>query len=81
MVYRAIDNNLIPEIGKVYPYEYKGKLRVGECIENPDSPRGYKWAMRNLHTGKIEFPYCLQVYEPETKLYEIGVKTVEFELI
>lgn len=73
MIYREISNSLPDgnvEVGKYYAYEYKGKLHVGKAIPNP-SKRGYPWAMENAHTGKIEFPYCLDIYEPETECREV----------
>ena len=44
------------EIGKIYAYLYNGRLCVGEAIKNPNEQSGYKWAMVNVHTRKIEFP-------------------------
>lgn len=62
------------EIGKIYAYLWRGKLRIGEAIDNPDKNSGYVWAMKNVYTGKVEYPYQLDIIVPNTEFYEIVAK-------
>lgn len=59
------------EMGKIYAYFYKGRLCVGEAVKNPDRTSGYEWAMKNVYTGKIEFPYCMDIIVPNSEYKEI----------
>ena len=68
---REIEYNPLVEIGKYYAYESKGKLCVGQAIKNPN-PVGYSWAMQNLNTGKIEYPYSQEVFITEEPCKRIG---------
>jgi len=65
------------EIGKIYAYLYKGRLRVGEAIK-ADETSGLKWAMKNVYTGKIEYPYQMYIIVPNSEFKEIKVK-IEYE--
>ena len=66
------------EIGKMYAYLYKGRLCVGEAIKNPDGKSGYEHAMKNVYTGKIEYPYQMNIIEPNSEYKEIKAK-IEYE--
>lgn len=67
------------EIGKIYAYLYKGRLRVGETIKNPDETSGFEWAMKNVYTGKIEYPYHqMNIIVPNSEYKEIKAK-IEYE--
>jgi len=61
-IVREIENGSQVEIGKFYVYEYHNILHVGEAVP---SKKGYKWAMRNLNTNNIEYPYNSEVFETE----------------
>ena len=71
-ILREIHNNPMVEIGKFYAYEYKGKLHVGEAVENPSGHIAYKWAMKDLNTGKIHYPYSQQVFITGESCLEIS---------
>ena len=62
------------EIGKIYAYLYKGRLCIGEAIKNPTNRPGYNWAMKNVYTGKIEYPYQMDIVVPNTEFKEVTVK-------
>ena len=64
------------EIGKIYAYLYKDRLCVGEAVKNPDEKSGYEWAMKNVYTGKIEYPLQMYVIEPNSKFKEVKAKIV-----
>lgn len=64
----------IIEIGKIYAYLYKGKLRIGKAVKNTANRSGYDWAMKNVYTGKIEFPYQMDVIVPNTEFKEVTAK-------
>ena len=66
------------KIGKIYAYLYKGRLCVGKAVKNPDKKSGYEWAMKNVHTGKFEYPYQMCIIEPDSKFKEVKVK-IEYE--
>lgn len=70
-ILREIHNNPMVEIGKFYAYEYKGKFFVGEAVENPSERVSYKWAMKDLNTGKIHYPYSQQVFIPGESCSEV----------
>lgn len=77
-VLRELENNPVIEIGKFYAYEYRDMLHVGEAVPC-ENKGGYTWAMKNLNTGKIEYPYTQQVFiteEPCLEVY-IGYTTKE----
>lgn len=61
---REVEYNPVVEIGKYYAYESHGKLCVGQAIKNPN-PEGYSWVMKNLNTGKIDYPYSQEVFITE----------------
>ena len=63
-VLRELENNPNVEIGKFYAYEYKHELHVGEAVKC-ENKGGYTWAMRNLNTNKIEYPYTQEVFKTE----------------
>ena len=69
---REIEYNPIVEIGKYYAYESHENLCVGQAIENP-IPHSYKWAMKNLNTGKIEYPYSQEVFITEEPCKRIAL--------
>lgn len=77
-VLRELENNPMVEIGKFYAYEYKDMLHVGEAV-TCENKGGYTWAMKNLNTGKIEYPYTQQVFITEEPCLEayIGYTTKE----
>jgi hypothetical protein len=70
-ILREIHNNPMVEIGKFYAYEYKGKFFVGEAVENPSERVSYEWAMKDLNTGKIHYPYSQQVFIPGESCSEV----------
>lgn len=70
----SVDN---VEIGKIYAYLWQGRLRVGEAISNPVNS-GYSWAMKNVYTGKIEYPYSGNIIVPNTEFKEITVR-IDYE--
>ena len=72
-VLRELNSNPVVEIGKFYAYEYKGKLFVGEAVKNPSEEAGYKWAMKDLNTGKIHYPYSQQVFIPGESCLEVSL--------
>lgn len=72
-ILREINNNPMVEIGKFYAYEYKGRLFVGEAVKNPSERAAYKWAMKDLNTGKIHYPYSQQVFIPEESCLEFSL--------
>ena len=59
------------EIGKHYAYLYHNRLCVGEAVKNPDEKSGYEWAMRNCITGKVQYPYQMDVIVPNSKIKEV----------
>jgi len=63
------DNDI--EIGKYYAYEKDGKLHIGKAVKNPAKHSVYPWAMKNLNTGKIEYPYYRQIVTPESTCSEV----------
>ncbi len=62
------------EIGKTYAYLYNGKLCIGEAIKNPANRPAYNWAMKNVYTGKIEYPYQMDIVVPNTEFKEVTAK-------
>ena len=42
----------IVEMGKIYAYLWRGKLRIGEAVKNPTERPGYDWAMKKLKAHK-----------------------------
>ena len=69
----AVENVVI---GETYAYIHKGRLCVGEAIQHPTNKPGdgYTWAMKNLHTGKIQYPYAMDLIVPNSRLYEVEAK-------
>ena len=59
------------EMGKIYAYFYKGRLRIGEAVKNPTERPGYDWAMKNVYTGKIEYPYHMDIIMPNSEYKEV----------
>lgn len=72
-VLRELNNNPLVEIGKYYAYEHGGKLHVGKAVKNPSENPVYKWAMEDLNTGKIHYPYSQQVFIPEESCLEVSL--------
>ena len=64
----------IIKLGEIYAYLYKGRLCVGEAVKNPTKQSAYYWAMKNVYTGRIEYPYQVDVVVPNTEFKEIMVK-------
>lgn len=64
----------IIEMGKIYAYLWRGRLRIGEAVKDPTERSGYDWAMKNVYTGKIEYPYYLDVIVPNTEFKEVTAK-------
>lgn len=62
------------EIGKIYAYLWRGRLRIGEAVKNPTEPSAYDWAMKNVYTGKIEYPYYKDVIVPNTEFKTVTAK-------
>lgn len=77
--YIAIETT-IPEVifGETYAYLYKGKLCIGVAIKHPykKEGEGYTWAMKNIYTGKVQYPYQMDIIEPNSKFYEVTSKIV-----
>lgn len=67
------------EIGQYYAYRYRGKFCIGQAIENPTKRPAYDWAMKNCWNGKIEYPYNLDVFVPNSECPELRAKIVEKE--
>ncbi len=61
----------IVEMGKIYAYFYKGRLCIGEAVKNPAERPGYNWAMKNVYTGKIEYPYRMDIIVPNSEYKEV----------
>lgn len=65
MIYFGIENNIKPEIDKTYVFKHRTAngtfLHIGKCIKNPSKTPSYDWAMEELETGKIYYPYCLDI--------------------
>ena len=61
---RELEMNTVVQIGKFYAYEYNGELHVGEAVKKKGRVAN-DWVMRNLNTGKIEYPYSQQVFVTE----------------
>ena len=61
------------EIGKIYAYLHKGKICVGKAIRHPykKEGQGYDWAMENCHTGKIQYPYQMDIIVPNSHVSEV----------
>ena len=55
-----------------------GKLRIGTAIKNPANRPAYDWAMKNVYTGKIEFPYQMNVIVPNTDFKRVTIK-IDYE--
>lgn len=62
------------EMGKIYAYLWHGRLRIGEAVKNPTERPGYAWAMKNVYTGKIEYPLYMDVIVPNTEFKEVIAK-------
>ena len=62
------------EMGKIYAYLWRGRLRIGEAVKNQTERPGYNWAMKNVYTGKIEYPYYMDVIVPNTEFKEATAK-------
>ncbi len=65
-------------LGETYAYLHKGKLCVGEAIKPPrdKEEKGYTWAMKNVYTGEVQYPYKMDIIEPNSKFYEVTSKIV-----
>lgn len=72
-VLREINSNPLVEIGKFYAYEHKGKLYVGKAVKNLSEKPVYEWAMEDLNTGKIHYPYSVQVFIPGESCLEVSL--------
>ncbi len=74
----GIDTSVeIIEIGKIYAYLWRGRLRIGEAVKNPTERPGYDWAMKNVYTGKIEYPYYMDVIVPNTK-FKVATAKIDY---
>ena len=62
------------EIGKIYAYLWRGRLCIGEAVKNPTERPAYDWAMKNVYTGKIEYPYNIDVIVPNTEFKTVTAK-------
>lgn len=72
--YLAVDTSIeIVEIGSYYAYLYHNRLCVGVAIPHPTNKPGdgYVWAMRNCHTGKVEYPYQKDIIVPNSEYREV----------
>ena len=74
------DTSLFADIekGKIYAYLYKGRLCIGEAIKNLNERSGCEYVMKNVYTGKIEYPYTMNIIEPNSEYKEIKAK-IEYE--
>lgn len=75
-----ITSGIIPEIGKYYLFHDKGFLKIGLCIKNPSEKPHYEWAMKELETDKIFYPYCADVFDLNEPV-QSAVPTFKFEKI
>ncbi len=70
----------IPKVifGETYAYLHKGKLCIGVAIKHPykKEGEGYTWAMRNIYTGKIQYPYQMNIVVPNSRFYEVTSQIV-----
>lgn len=78
-VLRELKCNPVVEIGKFYAYEYNRFLHVGEAVPNPLNSH-IPWAMRNLNTGKIEYPYAQEVLITEEPCLRVRLTYETFDL-
>lgn len=64
------------ELGKTYAYIYHQKLCVGTAIKHPYKKQGegYDWAMKNCYTGRIDYPYQMDIVEPNSVVRELYAK-------
>ena len=62
------------ELGKIYAYIYKKKLCVGVAVKHPYKTTGYTWAMKNCYTGKFDYPYQMDIVEPNSEIKEVYSK-------
>lgn len=74
----SITSGVSPEIGKYYLFHNKGFLKIGLCINNPSKKPVYEWAMRELETGKVYYPYCADVFNLNEPV-QLAVPTFKFE--
>lgn len=76
----SITRGIIPEIGNYYLFHDKGFLKIGLCIKNPSKKQVYEWAMKELKTNKIFYPYCADVFDLNEPV-KLAVPTFKFEKI
>lgn len=63
--YIGVSLGVIPEYGKTYLFIANGYLHLGKCIKKDCH---YNWAMEELETGKIYYPYNNDIIDMSEKL-------------
>lgn len=64
--YIGVSLGVIPEIGKNYLFIANGYLHLGKCISISNGH--LNWAMEELETGKIYYPYNNDIIDMDEKL-------------